>query len=67
MANLIYEGEDIDEEDDFPGCAYCGANPEDCDCEAEANCGRWNNGQLMPHCTKAGSEECDFECPLRDK
>lgn len=26
-------------------------------------CGRWQNGKLMPTCTKAGSEECDFECP----
>lgn len=25
-------------------------------------CGRWNNGKLMQYCTKAGSEECDFEC-----
>ena len=31
------------------------------------NCGRWLNGRLMPsyRCTKAGSEECDWECPLR--
>lgn len=26
-------------------------------------CGRWSNGQLLPKCTKAGTEECDFECP----
>lgn len=29
-------------------------------------CGRWDNGRLMRSCTKAGSEECDFECPYRD-
>lgn len=28
-------------------------------------CGRWRDGKLSPHCTKAGSEECDFECPYR--
>lgn len=28
-------------------------------------CGRWRNGELVAHCTLAGSEECDFECPLR--
>lgn len=32
------------------------------------SCGRWRNGRLAPpdHCTMAGSEECDFECPYRD-
>jgi len=30
-------------------------------------CGRWNNGRLGRLCTKAGSEECDFECPYRDR
>jgi hypothetical protein len=29
-------------------------------------CGRWRNGRLAAVCTKAGSEECDFECPHRD-
>ena len=26
-------------------------------------CGRWINGKLGRYCTKAGSEECDWECP----
>ena len=26
-------------------------------------CGRWNNGKFMQYCPKAGSEECDWECP----
>lgn len=30
-------------------------------------CGRWINGRLGRYCTKAGSEECDFECPYRDR
>lgn len=30
------------------------------------NCGRWRNGRLVNHCTMAGTEECDFECPYRD-
>jgi hypothetical protein len=44
----------------------------DCDCDeckyerAEEDC-----GQLPAHlgggCTKAGSEECDLECPFRDE
>ena len=28
-------------------------------------CGRWVNGKLTDHCSKAGSEECDWECPYR--
>lgn len=30
---------------------------------AAENCGRWINGRLSRHCTKAGSEECDWDCP----
>jgi hypothetical protein len=29
-------------------------------------CRRWSNGRLGPYCSKAGSEECDWECPYRD-
>ena len=29
-------------------------------------CGRWSNGRLGQYCGKAGTEECDFECPYRD-
>lgn len=29
-------------------------------------CGRWRNGRLARYCAKAGTEECDFECPYRD-
>ena len=33
--------------------------------EPGEECGRWRNGRLSQYCTKAGSEECDFECPYR--
>jgi hypothetical protein len=32
--------------------------------DAGAECGRWVNGRLARHCSKAGSEECDWICPL---
>ena len=31
--------------------------------EPGEECGRWRNGVLGKYCLKAGSEECDFECP----
>jgi hypothetical protein len=50
--------------------------PDDDDCDYEYagddghipfdpadECGRWINGNLGQYCTKAGSEECDWECP----
>jgi hypothetical protein len=43
-----------DDEDD-----YDGPDPGE-------ECGRWQNGRLISSCSKAGSEECDFECPYRD-
>lgn len=30
-------------------------------------CGRWWEGHLGQYCAKAGTEECDFECPYRDR
>lgn len=30
----------------------------------EEDCGRWVNGRLSLQCSKAGSEECDWECPI---
>jgi hypothetical protein len=27
-------------------------------------CGRWLNGELSSQCSKAGSEECDWFCPI---
>lgn len=34
--------------------------------EPGEECGRWDNGRLTHSCSKAGSEECDFECPYRN-
>jgi hypothetical protein len=31
----------------------------------EDDCGRWINGRLTHSCTLAGTEDCDWECPLR--
>lgn len=42
---------DYDEEEDGP--------------EPGEECGRWRDGALTKSCSKAGTEECDFECPYR--
>lgn len=34
---------------------------------AGEECGRWSNGRLLRYCAKAGTEECDFECPYRSR
>lgn len=34
--------------------------------EPGEECGRWHDGKLGRFCAKAGTEECDFECPYRD-
>jgi hypothetical protein len=34
------------------------------DDDAAEECGRWHNGKLSPQCRKAGSEECDWVCPI---
>lgn len=30
----------------------------------EEDCGRWNNGRLTASCRLAGTEDCDWECPI---
>jgi hypothetical protein len=41
------------------------AADDDAGADADAEeCGRWRNGRLDPQCTKAGSEECDWVCPI---
>lgn len=32
--------------------------------DREADCGRWDNGRLTHQCRLAGTEWCDWECPL---
>lgn len=31
----------------------------------EEDCGRWLNGRLTHSCRLLGTEDCDWECPLR--
>jgi hypothetical protein len=52
--------------DDDGICFDCGQIWDLCDCRVGEECGRWRNGVLSDSCSKAGSEECDFECPYRD-
>lgn len=30
----------------------------------EEDCGRWHNGRLGVQCRLAGTEDCDWECPI---
>ena len=30
----------------------------------EDDCGRWLNGKLSDQCRLAGTEDCDWECPI---
>jgi hypothetical protein len=59
---------DADEFDDGDDglCFDCGQLHDICECHVGDDCGRWNNGRLTSSCRKAGSEECDFECPYRN-
>lgn len=54
--------EDHDDADEFV-CFDCGLTHDMCECHVGEECGRWRNGVLSKSCSKAGSEECDFECP----
>ena len=54
--------EDHDDQDEA-FCFDCGQLHDMCECHIGAECGRWRNGVLSGSCSKAGSEECDFECP----
>ena len=51
------------DDQDEAHCLDCGLLHDECECHVGAECGRWRNGRLSDSCTKAGSEECDFECP----
>jgi hypothetical protein len=61
--NPPFELDEYDDFDDYDVCNLCGKPGELCNCHEGEECGRWRNGRLDKHCTKAGSEECDFECP----
>lgn len=61
---LEYDGDDPwDDDQDDTHCFDCGELHDMCECHVGAECGRWRNGRLSDSCSKAGSEECDFECP----
>ena len=32
--------------------------------DESAECGRWNNGHLTRQCRLAGTEWCDWDCPI---
>jgi hypothetical protein len=32
--------------------------------DQSAECGRWNNGSLTQQCRLAGTEWCDWDCPI---
>jgi hypothetical protein len=54
----MFDGDENDYDDD--------AGPEE-QYDPTDDCGRWENGRLRPayYCGLAGTEFCDFECPLR--
>lgn len=56
----------FDRDDDFDlDNEYEEEADEDWLCFGEADCGRWVNGRLTHSCRLLGTEDCDFECPLR--
>jgi hypothetical protein len=54
---------DFDDGQDDALCWECGQIHDVCERHVGEECGRWRNGVLSGSCSKAGSEECDFECP----
>lgn len=66
LSDLAWQWEEADYCDDDGKCFDCGQLLDMCACSVGADCGRWRNGRLAASCMKAGSEECDFECPYRD-
>lgn len=59
--NQPWSQDRIDEELAFDDMSSLDDQPE-----PGEECGRWCNGKLAQYCGKAGTEECDFECPYRD-
>lgn len=57
--------EDVEADEDLERAEEEGEWVEDGP-EPGEECGRWINGRLTKSCSKAGSEECDFECPYRN-
>lgn len=53
----VWPLEAIDHDCDFD-------DDEDEESDGAEECGRWDNGRLVFQCSKAGSEECDWICPI---
>ncbi|MCK1693673.1 hypothetical protein [Bradyrhizobium sp. 144] len=47
------------DDDHLDDCVF-----EDDEDDREADCGRWRNGQLVSQCLLAGTEWCDWHCPI---
>jgi hypothetical protein len=45
-------------------CIHDDDDGDDEEYDMSEDCGRWGNGRLLKQCRKAGSEECDWECPI---
>jgi hypothetical protein len=56
-ANTNLDQEAIDSE-------MLGHEDDDEDDDLSAECGRWNNGRLTRQCRLAGTEWCDWDCPI---
>lgn len=59
-------------DDDEPDIDDFEDHPWECDCpDCEQEHAEMNCGELPEHlgggCAKAGSEECDFDCPFRNR
>ncbi len=54
-----FDPSEIDQLDDGPPDPGGGDDFDEAD-----ECGRWRNGKLDRQCSKAGSEECDWICPI---
>lgn len=63
MPTHMEDGCEDHADEDEAHCFDCGLLHDECECHVGAECGRWRNGVLSDSCSKAGSEECDFECP----
>lgn len=54
---------EVGQPDDFDDYNEYDDDLSDEDC-MEEECGRWMNGRLSGQCMLAGTEWCDWECPI---
>lgn len=43
---------------------YLDGIADDDEGDGEEDCGRWRNGKLVTSCLSAGTEWCDWDCPI---